>query len=123
MLRSAGTEQTALHSLNGFSGSNDHGTILIKVNAVAFAIGADDVGMKNEGQAFEFAFDLVFEFITFVDAQPELIVRGSATAYFDFSNTQEGLIVIVVFCEKFFYFFSCLRRESNAEHKISKLRV
>ena len=118
---SARAEKAALNSLDSFSGGHYHGIILIQGDIVGFAIGADNIRMQDEGQAFKFGFHFIFEFISFVDAQPELIVRGSATADFDFSNAQKRFVVIVVFCEKRFDFFSCLRREIDREHEFLQM--
>lgn len=112
----AGTEKTAGNSLYGFGGGHHNSVILIQSDVVGFAISADDIGVQDERQTVNGSFDFIFKFVAFVDAQPELVVRGSATADFDFSNAQEGFVVIVVFREKRFYFISGLRRESDFEH-------
>lgn len=77
-------------------GSHNRYSILVQFDSVAFSIGADDLGVQNEGQAFKLALYLIFQFITFVDAQPELIVSRSAATDFDFTDTKEGFLVIVV---------------------------
>jgi hypothetical protein len=41
--------------VDGFVGSHDRYSILVQFNTVVFAIGTDDLGVYNEGQAFEFA--------------------------------------------------------------------
>ncbi len=119
----ARAEKAARNGLDCFIGGHYHGIILIQSDIVAFAIGADNIRMQDEGQTFKFGFHFIFEFIAFIDAQPELVMRGSTTTDFDFSNTQERLVVIVVFCEKRFDFFSCLRRESDLKHEILQNRV
>ena len=56
--------------------------------------------MQNKRKSLEFTVYLVFKFITFVYAQPELVVSGSAATDFDFPNTQEGIVVIIIFRKK-----------------------
>lgn len=99
-------------------GSHDRYFILIQFDTIAFSIGADDLGMQNEGQAFKFGVYLIFQFIAFVDAQPELVVSRSAATDFDFTNTNEGFLVIVVHLKKSFQPLSCLRRERDLKHVV-----
>lgn len=72
---------------------------------VAFSIGADDVGVQDEGQPFESPFPLVFQFVTFIYAQPELVVGRSAAPYLDFAYPEKGLRVVVIFRKKGFQLF------------------
>ena len=74
--------------------------------------------MQNKRKSLEFTVYLVFKFITFVYAQPELVVSGSAATDFDFPNTQEGIVVIIIFRKKDVQFFSCFRLESDFQHAL-----
>ena len=74
--------------------------------------------MQNKRKSLEFTVYLVFKFITFVYAQPELVVSSSAATDFDFPNTQEGIVVIIIFRKKDVQFFSCFRRESDFQHAL-----
>lgn len=120
----AGTEKTAGNSLYGFGGGHHNSVILIQSDVVGFTISADDIGVQDERQTVNGSFDFIFKFVAFVDAQPELVMRGSTTTDFDFTDSQEGFVVIVVFLEKSFDFFSGLRREIDRKHEfLQKLEV
>jgi len=114
-----GAEKAAGRRLHGFVRSHDGGSVIVQFDAVAFSVGADDIGMEDEGQALEASFRFLFQFVAFVDAQPELVMRRSASAYLDFPDTEEGFGVVVVFREKGFQLFFSFGRERYLQHGIS----
>lgn len=119
----ARAEKAASYRLYCFGRGHYNSVILIQSDVVSFAVSADDIGVQDERQTFNGGFHFIFKFVAFVDAQPELVVCGSTTTDFNFSDPQEGFVVIVVFREKSFDLFSRLRGEIDSKHEfLQKVR-
>jgi len=62
--------------------------------------------MQDKGQTINIGCFFVFQLITLIDAQPELIVSRSATADLNFPYTKKGFFVVVILSEKSLQLFS-----------------
>ena len=75
--------------------------------------------MQNERQTFNLTFFLIFQLVSFIDAQPEFVMRRSATANFHFANAKKRFIIILVFRKKALEPFFCIGRDGDFQHMFS----